>query len=367
MNPLSTRKYFANNVWKIVGQVISLAFGVAIIYFIFAIGGGFLEIISKTTESPLKNKVLLMPSKESNSMEKLEQCYGELVRDNNVKKVIKLEYSYSSMRTIMGKVGCGVYGMGKEDIKYFFNNEKYKLIEGRLPENNDELIASEAYSKSNEYKINDYIGNEVKDLEELIGKKKIVGIYSGDKITACYLNENINNYGYFVLVNNSDDVKKISDKYKDVVRVINVESNSLFLASLRKSFIFFGLLIIGVMILIEAIILNNIMYLNLLSRKEELALLHAIGQSDKRIRKMILSEQGNIIFVGYALGTLIGIIGIIFFNSVYLEGMGQVFSIFSPWYLLGGSILSLIIVLTSILASRRFFKKVDRLSILEGS
>jgi ABC-type antimicrobial peptide transport system permease subunit len=367
MNPLSIRKYFANNVKKIIGQVISLALGVSIIYFIFAIGGGFLEVISKTTEAPLKNKVLIMPSKESNSMEKLEECHRELIKNNEVKKVIKLEYSYSSMKTIMGKIGCDVYGMGKEDIGYFINNENYKLIDGRLPENNDELIASEAYAKSNGYKINDYIGNEVKDSEQLIGKKKIVGIYSGDKITACYLNENISNYGYFVLLNNSDQVEKISDKYEDMVRVINVNSNSLFLESLRSSFKFFGLIIIGVMILIEGIIINNIMYLNLLSRKEELALLHAIGQSDKRIKNMILAQQRTIIFIGYVLGNFIGIIGMIFFNSVYLEGIGQKFSIFNPWYLLGGSILSLIIILTSTLPIKKFFKKVDRVSILEGS
>lgn len=367
MNPLSTRKYFANNMKKVIGQVISLSLGVAIIYFIFAIGGGFLTVVSKLQEAPYKDKVIFMSSKEEDSTKKLEECYGRLIENNGVDKVLKIEYNSSTMKTIMGMMGCRVYGLGREDIKYIFNKENYKLTDGRLPEDNDEIIASVEYVKANGYKINDYIGNEVRDSEQLIGKKKLVGIFNGDEITAYYLNDNIRNYSYLALFNNFESIEKISDKYQKDIRVIDKNTYSNLMISLKTSFKFFGVFIIGIMILIEWVILNNLMYINLFSRKGELALLYAIGQSDKKVRKMILAEQGAIIFVGYLLGAFIGIIGMIFFNSIYLEGVGQKFPVFSPSYLAGGFILSLIMILTCRLPLRKFFKKVDRVVVLEGA
>lgn len=367
MNPLSARKYFENNMKKVIGQVVSLALGVAIIYFVFAIGGGFLPVVSKLQEATFKDKVIFMSSEDEDSTKKLEECYGELIENSGVDKVLKIEYNSSSMKTIMGMIGCRVYGMGREDIKYTFNKENFKLTDGRLPEDNDEIIANVEYVKANGYKINDYIGNEVKDLEQLVGKKKLVGIFSGDEITAYYIKEDIKNHSYLALFNNFDKVEQISDKYEKDISVIDRSTFSNLMTSLKISFRFFGVVIIGVMILIEWVILNNLMYINLFSRKEELALLYAIGHSDKKIRKMILAEQGVIIFVGYLIGAFIGIIGMIFFNSVYLEGVGQKFAIFSPWYLAGGFILSLIMILTCRLPLRRFFKKVDRVVVLEGS
>jgi len=367
MNPLSMKKYFENNIKKVIGQIISLSLGVVIIYFIFAIGGGFLTVVSKLQEVPFKDKVTFISSEDEESTKKLEECYGELIENNEVDRVLKIEYNSSTMKTIMGMMGCRVYGLGREDIKYIFNKENYKLTEGRLPEENDEIVASVEYVKANGYKINDYIGNEVRDSEQLIGKKKLVGIFNGEEITAYYLNDNIRSYGYLALFNNFEEIEKISDKYEKDIRIIDKNTHSKYSTSLKTSFKFFGAFIIGIMILIEWVILNNLMYINLFSRKGELALLYAIGQSDKKIRKMIMAEQGAIIFVGYFLGVLIGIIGMIFFNSVYLEVVGQKFPIFSPWYLLGGFILSLMMILTSRLPLRKFFKKVDRVVVLEGS
>lgn len=366
MNPLSAKKYITNNIKKVAGQVVSLALGVSIIFFIFAIGGGFLNIMSRAHESNFDDKVMLLP-KGKNSMEKLQMCYDELIESTGVDKVLEFEYSYSSVKTILGITGCNVNGLSREDIKYIFSRENYNLIEGTMPESNDEMIASEEYVKANGYKIDDYIGNEVSDVEGLIGKKKLVGIFKGDEITAYYLNENIKNKCYLVLVNNSDEVQKITDRYDKEVSVIDKSTDAVFMSTLKTSLKSFGVFITVFMVIIEWIILNNLIYINLFSRRGELSLLYAIGQSDKKIRKMILAEQGAIIFMGFLLGAFIGIIGTIFFNSSYLEGVGQKIPIFSPWYLVGGFILSLMMILTSRLPLRKFFKKVDRVVVLEGS
>lgn len=366
MNPLSVRKYITMNMKKVIGQVISLALGVSIIFFIFAIGGGFLNIMSRVHETNFNDKVMLLP-KEKNSIEKLQMCYDDLIESKGVDKILEFEYSYSSVKTILGVTGCNVNGLSREDIKYIFSRENYNLIEGTMPESNDEMIASEEYVKANGYKINDYIGNEVSDLEGLIGKKKLVGIFKGDEITAYYLKEKIESNCYLVLVNNSDEVQKIIDRYDKEVSVIDKNTDSALMSALKTSLKSFGVFITVFMVIIEWTILNNLIYINLFSRKGELSLLYAIGQSDKKIRKMILAEQGAIICMGFLLGAFIGITGTIFFNSAYLEGVGQKIPIFSSWYLVGGFILSLMMILTSRLPLRKFFKKVDRVVVLEGS
>lgn len=370
MEPLSTFKYIKNNSNKIVAQVISLSLGVAIIYFFFAFGGGFIKNINRLMHSPFENKAIYMANKPETALKDLKQCREEIENASGVEKVLDASINSTSMKTVLGTVGCRAVGLKKDDIKYIFENDNLKLTEGRMPENDGEILANEDYAKSKDYKLNQYIGNDINILEGIEGKKKIVGLFKADEIMVFYVDKSLedkqNVRGFITIFNDYKPVKIVDEKYKKSITIMDVAWTETFTKSFEAAFIGFGIFIVCVMIAIEWVILNNLIYINLISRKESIALMCAVGMSQKEVKKVVLREQLAVIIIGFILGTVVGILGVEILNFAYLNPHGQTINIFEPIYLLGSICLSIVVFLTSRVPLRKFFNRTDIMAILEG-
>lgn len=368
MEPLSTFKYVRNNLNKIAAQVISISLGVAVIYFLFAFGGGFLKNINRLIDAPLKDKAIYTANKSSTT--DLRKCYNQVKNTKGVEKILDASMNFTEMKTALGTIGCRAVGLKKADIDYMFKKENYKLTEGRMPEKDGEILANEDYAKSKGYKINQYIGNDVDSTENIEGKKKVVGLFKSNEIIVYYVDESLEKQedgkGFLAIYNNPQALKAVNEKYNKKISVIDVSFFNTFFKSFKSAFIAFGILIVCVILAIEWIILNNLLYINLLSRKESLALMCAVGMGKKEVKNRILKEQGAVIIMGFVFGIIIGILGVASLNFAYLNPNGQKISLFNPMYLSGSICLSIIVFLTSRLPLRKFFKKTDIVSILEG-
>lgn len=370
MEPLSILKYIKNNLNKIVAQVISIALGTAIIYFLFTFGGGYMKNISRLLKSPLEDKAVYMNSKTTASPGEFKKCYSEVKRTKGVEKVFDASMTYTSMKTSLGAIGCRIIGLKKADINYMFKKEKYELTKGRMPRYDGEILANEDYARSRGYKINQYVGNDVDSSESIEGKKKIVGLFRSDQIIAYYVDKSLdkkqNVKGFLAVFNNPKAMSTVRKKYNQDLTVVDKAFFAGFADSFESAFIGFGILIVFIILVIEWIILNNLMYINLLSRRETLALMCAVGMGKKEVKGRVLKEQGTIILIGFILGIIIGILGVQALNLSYLNPHGQGIGLFSPIYMSGSICLVIVIFITSRLPLRKFFKNTDIVGILEG-
>lgn len=370
MEPLSTVKYIKNNLNKIVAQIISLSLGIAIIYFFFAFGGGFIQNINRLMKYPFVDKAIYMANKPEAMLTDLKKCREEVENTKGVQKVFDASINYTSMKTVLGTVGCRVIGLKKDDLNYLFKEKNYKITEGRMPEKDGEIIANENYAKSKDYNVNQYIGNDVSLSENIEGKKKIVGLYKSDEIIVFYLDESLENKenvkGFITIFNDNSSLKLVNEKYKKSISIMDTAWTQTFTNSFQSAFVGFGVLIVCIMIAIEWVVLNNLIYINLISRSESIALMCAVGMSEKEVKKVILREQSAVIFIGFVLGTIVGILGVEVLNFAYLSPHGQTIDVFNPIYLIGSICLSIIVFLTSRLPLRKFFNKTDIMAILEG-
>lgn len=363
-------KYFSNNIGSLIAIIISIALGVASIYLIFGIGGNFIKIIDRLSVEPIKNQSFYYDSSEHDSKVYLDKMYSELSKSDSVDYIFKGELNNTSMRTILGSIGSRVFGVNSEDLIKIIKAKNYEISEGRMPVNNDEIILNEDYAKANGYKVGEFIGNDVGEHESLAGKKKVTGFIKSKEIINYYINNDIKddarNAGYIVIFNDEDKLSKIVEKYKNNIQAIDGKTYSGFVNSFNNSFKGLGVFIMVFFITLEWIVLGNLFYINMLSRKEELALMNALGKSKRSIILNLLKENFLVVVCAFMLGAILGLFGTLIINEVYLKAHGQGINIINGSHLLYSSLLPIILGVTVIVPIKRFFRKIDLIEILEG-
>ncbi|WP_238883062.1 FtsX-like permease family protein [Clostridium sp. YIM B02551] len=363
-------KYFSNNIGSLISIIISVALGVASVYLIFGIGGNFIKIIDRLSVEPIKNQSFYYDSSEHDSKLYIDKMYTELTNLDSVDYLFKGELNNTSMRTILGSIGSRVFGVSSQDLIKIMKAKDYEISEGRMPVNNDEIILNEDYAKANGYKVGEFIGNDVDDYESLTGKKKVTGFIKSNEIINYYINNDIKedarNTGYIVIFNNEDGLNKIVEKYKNNIQAIDEKTYSGFVNSFNNSFKGLGIFIMIFFIILEWIVLGNLFYINMLSRKEELALMNALGRSKSWIILNLLKENFLVVVCAFVLGAILGLFGTVVINEVYLKAHGQGIDIVNGRHLFYSSLLPIILGLTVIVPIKRFFRKVDLIEILEG-
>lgn len=262
-------------------------------------------------------------------------------------------------------------------------NRAIKLIEGRLPENKNEIVISDyLVSNANEKltvgtKINlnvekVKVSDKYEDLLEPDGEEEttytIVGISKQTNeeaennrayiaITKLEKVEKQRPYEVTILMNNIDYADRFGDTLEEIIGNVSVNDSLLMWQGAetdltdKKQIELLGLAIIIVVTCISILLIRNSFRMSILERKKEFGTLSSIGAVTKQIKKSVILEGLIYACISIPTGIILGI-GIVFLgiNAVNTISMEKGFTlqfVFSPISILISAIISLVTIYIS--------------------
>lgn len=192
----------------------------------------------------------------------------------------------------------------------------FSIVEGRLPENNQEILISNRFT----HQINDSIAL---NLDSRIVDYKVVGIYDSSStfekdVVWLYTKDKASDSCIYYIkdteVHLSSSVSTLADKLNVNIEsiylnqeVITIDTMKNYMQDTTLILIVF-VLIMGIAIAMSLISLYNVILVNDLARKKEIGILKSAGASPKQIKLLLQTELCALGILGAFGGLILGIV-----------------------------------------------------------
>lgn len=279
-------------------------------------------------------------------------------------------------------------------------NRAIKLIEGKLPENKNEIVISDyLVSNANESltvgtkvilnveKVK--VSDKYEDLLEPDGEEEttytIVGISKQTNeeaenqrayiaITKLEKIEEQRPYEITILMNNIDRANTFADILEKEIGNVSVNDGLLMwqgaetdLAD-KKQIELLGLAVIIVVTCISILLIKNSFRMSILERKKEFGTLASIGVSSKQIKKSVIFEGFLYTYISIPIGILLGIgivlLGIVGINSISVDNGFTLQFVFSPIVICISILISLVTIYISCRKPAKDASKVAPIEVI---
>lgn len=371
VKPLNIFLYVKNNIKKFIPQIFTVMLGVFLVYFVCILGGGIKFGIKDNIIGPFEKLSLVWIDDI-----KLEggNFYKDMTEDTDVERLIPIEnFRQIQIKLIAQSTGTFVFYPEAKDIKFIMDKFNFKLIEGKIPENNNELCINSNFAKSNNLKLGDSYGSDVDEKHQLNGLYKIAGIYSGKfSVTFCSRDSlkytSNNSSQVFLVIPKEGKLASINGKiemYKNL-EYENLNKIEKGTASLFQMFDIFAVIVLVLTVFVITFTISNINYMHLYDRLEELSILDTLGYNKITIAFKLIKELALIIFLGSILGIGLGILSGYIFNAIYCTPKGFPVGILNPWYIIISSLVPVFVSLFSAIPVIKFLRNMNTIEVLEG-
>lgn len=267
-------------------------------------------------------------------------------RDNIVAGLKKQEGIYDAVYTqtlyaryqgIIGDVSYDFPLLSKEEISKFLTHMGAKLIEGRMPKGDGEILVDEKILKNTKMKIGGYFN------ESSYGHTfKVVGVLASDYMTCVGTPMGYTNAGWYIMVlcdeANADMTKVLrhmgitpteydtiydSADWAEMYQELVIETTDAALL---------GILIVVIIFLTISILVAYVSFMR--SRVNEYCLYTSIGFARKDIYGMMMKEIGIIFGLSIVIGAAVTIVIMVLLGHFMLDSLGLVYHYFYPEHLL---------------------------------
>lgn len=334
MGHLSAWKFIKNNKKQVAVIVVALTLSVMGMYVVGSILASTRESFRPLLVDSLKYQMYLEVSAET--LDKAVPGEARLYRERNrelaarleqlpeVKRAYYSEWSQFTVHALMGMLITEMPLLEPEDIPDYLAHMKSKLVEGRLPEKDFELVVDSAVMRNQGYRIGDKPGQ---------GLWTIVGVSDGPYMSCVGTTAHGNNSGVGLIVLTEEGVDSAEDLFAKIgVHLTSLDRVS---ADARKGREMFQTEIIDeidgalLAVLISAIALLTVSitvaynsYMR--NRINEYCLYASLGFSRMDVYRMILREIAILFGAGLLLGALLsgGIIALI--DVLIMHPMGLI-------------------------------------------
>lgn len=362
-----------NNPKRFLPQILAVALGISLVYFICIIGGGIKFGLQDNVTKPYEKMSLVFINKNKNNDGDNQKLCKDISQDKNVEKVIYCSgMSNIEAKMIVESSGSTVLYTKKEDTAYLLQKFNFKLMQGRIPENADEILFQEDYARGLKLKVGDYYGTDVNENHDLDGKYKIVGLYKGRGVITFAGGESIEDmkkHSYCLIVvpkeGKLDYVNNKIKEYKDY-KADDLKTQEGYLSSMFTAFNIFAAVVVGITVFVVTFTISNINYVHFYERMGEFSIFDALGYRKSKIISRLISEQSVIILSGSLLGLAAAIFGGYVLNEVYCVPNGFPVRILNIWYILISIMVPIFVSLFSTIPVRRFIRKMNTIDVLEG-
>lgn len=375
MNPLSTFKYTKNNFSKSLPILISMVVGVLLIYIFSLVTKSSLEIIDLTYFNFFSKYTAVC---SNNEQEIPKDLLEKISKDNNVDNVIPLinENGIVQYTGIFGEMSISVLNLYKNDISKFVDTLNIKLVEGKLPSEN-EIMLPKKYVLEAKLKLGDYIGSEVSSSYTIKGKFKICGITDGPVMTAV-ISDNKASIARDTVMKHSIlfSVKDLKNKTlidylsknapKNII-ITDYYSAKKTLTDMIDSINSLSFILATIIIFVMCISLGNLNYISFINRKYEFGVLSTIGYKKSSLYFKLWKETAFVCLIGYILGIILTTLAAFIINLIVLEPRGQFIPLWSTSGVFISFLIPTFVSILSLIAPIKELRKTDALEAINGA
>lgn len=370
LKSLSIFLYLKGNLKKFIPQILVVALGVFLMYFVCINGGGM--------EAQMKNNVLEPYKKLSfirmNPSAVNEQKYITKLKNN--KDIDRIIYSKRDLNIradmLISSNGSPGLFISESDIRYLMKKFDFKLVKGRIPEEDNELLVNSNYAKSRKLKVGSRMDENTD--KSLTGVYKVAGIYDGKSIIAFGHIKNVsevkNNENTIIVVPKEGKLNKVNayiNTFKN--KQINIEdfnSVNYEIEGFFPVFNMFAFIILTILIVVLTFTIGNMNYIHFFDRVGEFSILDALGYTRLDIFLKLAKEMCIVIVLGFGVGIILSFIGGNIFNGVYCIPKGVPVEVYNKLYVILSAIVPIAVGLFSSIPSIKFLSKMSTVDVLEG-
>ena len=273
--------------------------------------------------------------------EKIEEARNKIIENlkehEGISDVIYTQCLYAGYTPVVGSVGYDFPLLSKEKIPEYLEHMEAKLISGRMPEGDGEILVDEKVLKNKKMEIGGYFN------ESAYGKTfRVVGIIESDYLLCVGTPQGYTNSGWYMVVlcdeENSDMQKVLSD-----IGIITTEYDTIYdsvdwaemyddMVKNQIDAALLGILIVVIIFLAISILVAYVSFMR--NRVNEYCLYASIGFSRRDIYGMIMREILIIFGFSILLGVVMTVIIMLVTGKFVLDNMGLIYNYFYPEHLL---------------------------------
>lgn len=266
-----------------------------------------------------------------------DKIIADIKKHEGMSDAVLTQTLYANYQGIVGSFGFDFPLLSKEQIPEFVTHMGAKLIEGKMPEGDGEILVDEKVLKNKKMEVGGYFN------EALYGHTfKVAGALESDYMTCVGTPMGYTNSGWYIVVlcdeANADMTKVLED-----IGIIPTEYDTIFdLADWAKIYkeevteqldaALLAILIVVIIFLAISILVAYASHMR--SRVNEYCLYTSIGFGRKDVYGMIMREILVIFGISIMLGSLVTVIIMIYLGNCILEPMGLIYKYFYPEHLL---------------------------------
>ena len=376
MKPLSIIKYYQNNRKRFLSVLISVTLSVILLYTVQMVIGSSFRLGHNLYVEPKKYFSTISPKGEVLN----RSIITTIEHTSGVERVIPCIFDSTSIRAGIGSnYSATIYSIESEEMTKMMELLDLKVKSGRLPVAGNEIILHKQVAANKGLKIGDRIGRMISKEESLPGVYRVVGILDGEYILSfapikhyilTYHLPYEYIYGGIIFPKNGalDEMNQalesmVPSNYQ--INTINTERAWLKISEGKVNL--FITLVCTFIILIVSSCIGFLCYIYFTQRRSEFGLLWAIGYSRQKVINRAFAEINGINLLGYVLGVLLSILVGFLLNITYFIPIGDSLDIIDIRYMLGAACSPLFVTLFSLIPIWRMLKKLDPISIIDGS
>lgn len=370
LKSLSIFLYLRGNFKKFIPQILVVALGVFLMYFVCINGGGM--------ETQMKNNVLEPYKKLSfiriNPSAVNEQKYINRLKSN--KDIDRIIYSKQALNIradmLISNTGSPGIFISESDIRYLMKKFHFKLVNGRIPQEDNELLVNSNYAKSRKLKVGSRMDENTD--KSLTGVYKVAGIYDGENIIAFgHIKDAAdvkNNENTIIVVPKEGKLNKVNafiNTFKN--RQINIQDYNVInydVEGFFPVFNMFAFIILTILVVVLTFTIGNMNYIHFFDRVGEFSILDALGYTKLDIFLKLAKEMCIVIILGFGIGIILSFIGGNIFNGVYCIPKGVPVEVYDKGYIILSAIVPIAVGLFSSIPSIKFLSKMSTVDVLEG-
>ena len=239
-----------------------------------------------------------------------------------------------------GSGGIGIEQIDGVDWDAYASMNGLSLVEGRSPQNTNEVVIDETKARNNNLRIGDPI--------KTIGKKeyRIVGIYTPEsgarvKMSLAAMQEALQDTGkctfIFLKLRDSDQVEAMAKRIDQELPGNTIQPTRDVFTSFEKSIPYLGVflrVLVGLAAVVSALVVMLAMYTTITERTREIGILKAMGASRGYIVGIIEKEAILISIIGLVAGFAVSIVAGFLIHRAY----GLVFEYSWTWAIVAAAI-----------------------------
>ncbi len=310
-----------------------------------------------------------------------EEDWTEIENMPEVRAVYQAFIESSYIDTILAKANSFVVFLGEDDLNRLFQDNRYEIIEGRLPVDGAyEVIMHERILRNKGLQVGDFFGSDYDDGESVVGGYQIVGSFRGDDVIS-FGTDNCQVDQYQDIGVDADTTKYAGvvlpqgalEEMNQVLDHVDSESISFQTRSdIQRQYdeqiqginllMAFVILIVAVSISIAIGAVLSTVYQ---SRMDEYGILFAIGYRKRMIFASISKEILLLLLISWILGIGASVLALGGVNQAIFSKMGQSIALLNAnSFLYTGLAIAAMFVIT-LLPIIRKFAKTDLITIIE--